>query len=82
MKNSIIGKVVNHVLYKKEELPKMLNDSKINVVIIPSLETFSNVLSEVGTAHIPVIVPNFMHKTYLFELNFTFSIKCRMDIIS
>ena len=60
MKNSIIGKVVNHVLYKKEELPKMLNDSKINVVIIPSLETFSNVLSEVWTAHTPVIVPNFL----------------------
>ena len=50
--------IVNHGTYNNKNLPNLLNHEKVNIVIIPSLETFSNVLSEVWFSRIPVIVPN------------------------
>ena len=52
------GKIINHGKYDNLEIPNILNQDNIHLVILPSLETFSNVLSEVWVAKIPVIVPD------------------------
>lgn len=48
---------VYHGPYNRKDLPKLLNDEKIDLVLLLStcLETFSYTLSEVMMAHIPVI---------------------------
>src|SRR6185312_3284244 len=54
-----VGKIVNHGGWdKSENLPALLHEPGLHIVIIPSQECYSIVLSEVWTAHIPVIVPN------------------------
>jgi GT2 family glycosyltransferase len=54
-----VGKIVNHGGWdKSENLPDLLHKTGIHIVIIPSQECYSIVLSEVWAAHIPVIVPN------------------------
>ena len=47
----------NHGIYNKLELPKLLNDNKIDLVLLLSVcpESFSYVLSEIEYAKIPVI---------------------------
>ena len=54
-----VGKIVNHDGWdKSESLPSLLHETGIHIIIIPSQECYSIVLSEVWAAHIPVIVPN------------------------
>jgi len=54
------GKVIIHGKYENAELPDKITKTGINIIIIPSLETFCNALSEVWAAQIPVIVPNLL----------------------
>ena len=48
---------VDHGIYNKRDLPKLLNDNKIDLVLLLSIcpETFSYVLSEVEFAKIPCL---------------------------
>jgi len=55
-----IGKLVFHEEYESTELPRLLSKSGINIVIIPSLESYCNALSEVWAASVPVIVPDLL----------------------
>jgi len=57
----IKGKAIFHGRYQnEEEIPKILSENSIDLVILPSMETFSIVLSEVWAAKLPVIVPDIM----------------------
>jgi len=57
----VLSQTSFHGRYENEEdLPKILREYEIDLVILPSMETFSIVLSEVWNANIPVIVPNIM----------------------
>ena len=53
-------KFINHGNYKKNDLPKLLNDNKIDLVLLLStcFETFSYTLSEVIYAKIPCLAFN------------------------
>lgn len=51
------GNFINHGLYDKKDLPKLLNDYDIDVVLLLSIcpESFSYVLSETLLAKVPVV---------------------------
>ena len=54
-----VGKIINHGGWSKSEnIPSILREAGIHIVILPSQENYSLVLSEVWSARIPVIVPD------------------------